>query len=150
MNITALLDEKSIKIPLSAADKTAAIKALADGLEEAGCLSDKAAYTDAVLTRESNGSTGIGFGVAIPHGKSPGVTKAGLAFAKLSQPLEWQSLDGEPVKVVLLIAVPEAAASNEHLQILIAISRKLIDETFRNRLMEVSSADELKDLLGSI
>ncbi|EXX90517.1 PTS fructose transporter subunit IIA, partial [Paenibacillus darwinianus] len=67
-----------------------------------------------------------------------------------AEPLDWQSLDGEPVKVVLLIAVPEAAASNEHLQILIAISRKLIDETFRNKLMQVSSADELKELLGSI
>ncbi|EXX87916.1 PTS sugar transporter subunit IIA, partial [Paenibacillus darwinianus] len=89
MNITALLDEKSIKIPLTASDKTAVIKALADGLEEAGCLSDKAAYTEAVLTREANGSTGIGFGVAIPHGKSSGVTKAGLAFAKLAEPLDW-------------------------------------------------------------
>ncbi|GLI04533.1 MULTISPECIES: PTS sugar transporter subunit IIA [Paenibacillus] len=150
MNIQALLQEQSIMIPLEASDKESCIRAMIDGLEAAGCLRDKSAYLDAVLKREETGSTGIGFGVAIPHGKSGGVSKAGLAFAKLTQPLDWQSLDGNPVSIVFMIAVPEEAAGNEHLQILIALSRKLIDEQFRQSLLNVTEPQQLIDLLQTI
>lgn len=150
MNIQALLQEQSIMIPLEASDKESCIRAMIDGLEAAGCLRDKSAYLDAVLKREETGSTGIGFGVAIPHGKSGGVSKAGLAFAKLTQPLDWQSLDGNPVSIVFMIAVPEEAAGNEHLQILIALSRKLIDEQFRQSLLNVTEPQKLIDLLQTI
>lgn len=150
MNIQGLLHERSIMIPLETSDKESCIRAMIDGLEAAGCISDKNAYLDAVLTREQTGSTGIGFGVAIPHGKSGGVSKPGLAFAKLTQPLDWQSLDGNPVSIVFMIAVPEAAAGNEHLQILIALSRKLIDEQFRQSLLEVSEPGQLMNILQTI
>ncbi|MBU7314979.1 PTS sugar transporter subunit IIA [Paenibacillus oleatilyticus] len=150
MNIQALLQEQSIMIPLEASDKESCIRAMIDGLEAAGCLRDKSAYLDAVMKREETGSTGIGFGVAIPHGKSGGVSKAGLAFAKLTQPLDWQSLDGNPVSIVFMIAVPEEAAGNEHLQILIALSRKLIDEQFRQSLLNVTEPQQLIDLLQTI
>ena len=150
MTVNELLDAKSVKIPLSATSKEEAIRLLVNSLAEGGSVSDKAAYLEAVLQREATGSTGIGFGVAIPHGKSPGVAKAGIAFAKLAQPLEWASLDGNPVQVVFMIAVPQEAAGNEHLKILIAISRKLIDEEFRGKLMAVANYDELAALLADI
>jgi fructose PTS system EIIA component len=150
MTVTELLDVKSVKIPLSAPSKEEAIRLLVDSLAEGGSVTDKAAYLEAVLQRETTGSTGIGFGVAIPHGKSPGVAKAGIAFAKLAQPLEWASLDGNPVQVVFMIAVPQEAAGNEHLKILIAISRKLIDEEFRGKLLAVTNYDELAALLADI
>lgn len=150
MTINELLDAKSVKIPLAATSKEEAIRLLVDSLTEAGSVSDKAAYLEAVLQREATGSTGIGFGVAIPHGKSPGVAKAGIAFAKLAQPLEWASLDGNPVQSVFMIAVPQEAAGNEHLKILIAISRKLIDEEFRGKLLAVGNYDELAALLADI
>lgn len=150
MNINALLDEKSIFIPLTSTDKNSIIADMIDGLVASGSVSNKEAYMDAVLTRESTGSTGIGFSVAIPHGKSSGVAAPGLAFAKLSTPTDWQSLDGEPVKVVFMIAVPEAAEGNEHLKILIALSRKLIDSEFREKLMAVEHSDQLKSLLATI
>ncbi|KPV56680.1 PTS fructose transporter subunit IIA [Paenibacillus sp. A3] len=150
MNIQGLLQEQSIMISLEASDKESCIRAMIDGLEAAGCLRDKSTYLDAVMKREETGSTGIGFGVAIPHGKSGGVSKAGLAFAKLTQPLDWQSLDGNPVSVVFMIAVPEEAAGNEHLQILIALSRKLIDEQFRQSLLNVTEPQQLIDLLQTI
>ena len=102
------------------------------------------------MDREKTGSTGIGFGVAIPHGKSAGVSKPGLAFAKLSRPIDWDSLDGQPVSIIFMIAVPEEATSNEHLQILIEISRKLINEDFRNRLLVVDDQQELSHLLQTI
>ncbi len=150
MTVNELLDAKSVKIPLSAPSKEEAIRLLVDSLAEGGSVSDKAAYLEAVLQREATGSTGIGFGVAIPHGKSPGVAKAGIAFAKLAQPLEWASLDGNPVQVVFMIAVPQEAAGNEHLKILIAISRKLIDEEFRGKLIAVANYDQLAALLADI
>lgn len=150
MTVNELLDAKSVKIPLSAPSKEEAIRLLVDSLAEGGSVSDKTAYLEAVLQREATGSTGIGFGVAIPHGKSPGVAKAGIAFAKLGEPLEWASLDGDPVQVVFMIAVPQEAAGNEHLKILIAISRKLIDEEFRGKLMAVANYDELAALLADI
>lgn len=150
MNIQELLHDQSILIPLETPDKENCIRSMIDGLEAAGCISDKGAYFDAVTKREATGSTGIGFGVAIPHGKSAGVSKPGLAFAKLSQPLDWESLDGNPVSIVFMIAVPEAAAGNEHLQILIALSRKLIDEQFRESLLAVTEPQQLKDILQAI
>lgn len=150
MNINSLLHEQAIFIPLEQTEKTTIISHLIDGLVQSGAVTDKTEYQRAVLAREETGSTGIGFGVAIPHGKSKGVAEAGLAFAKLSTPADWNSLDGEPVKVVFLIAVPEAAEGNSHLQILIALSRKLIDSDFREQLMAVSSSAQLKELLATI
>lgn len=150
MDVSALLQEQSIIIPLDASDKSACMRALVDQLDAGGVLSDKAAYLEAVIKREETGSTGIGFGVAIPHGKSSGVKKPSLAFAKLSKPLDWQSLDGAPVSAVFMIAVPEEAAANEHLKILIGISRKLIDEDFRNQLLAVEEPKQLISLLQTI
>ncbi|MBW5447534.1 PTS fructose transporter subunit IIA [Cohnella sp. CFH 77786] len=150
MNVSELLSEQAILIPLEAADKSEVIGKMVDALAASGCVTDSAAYLAAVTNREKTGSTGIGFGVAIPHGKSAGVGKPGLAFAKLAQPADWDSLDGQPVSAVFMIAVPEAAAGNEHLQILIAISRKLIDEDFRSRLLAVREPAELTQLLQTI
>ena len=150
MNIQELLNEQSILIPLEATSKEECMQSMIDGLAAAGCITDKAAYLEAVLKREETGSTGIGFGVAIPHGKSNGVSKPGVAFAKLTGPLDWKSLDDQPVRIVFMIAVPEAAAGNEHLQILIALSRKLINEEFRESLLKVTEAQQLITILQTI
>lgn len=150
MNITELLSEQSVLIPLEAGSKQEVIEKMAEALAKSGVLSDKGAYVEAVLNREQTGSTGIGFGVAIPHGKSKGAAKPGLAFAKLAKPTDWASLDGNPVQSVFMIAVPEEAAGNDHLKILIAISRKLIDEDFRGKLLQVANNQELQELLKEI
>ncbi len=150
MNITALLDDQSIFIPLEATTKASVMEAMVDGLVAAGAVSDRSAYLEALHAREQSGSTGIGFSVAIPHGKSAGVSRPALAFAKLAAPIDWDSLDGQPVQVAFMIAVPEAAAGNEHLQILIGISRKLIDDQFRAKLLSVTSKEQLIELLSGI
>ncbi|MFB9330863.1 PTS sugar transporter subunit IIA [Paenibacillus aurantiacus] len=150
MNIKELLHERSILIPLAASDKASVMEELAGALAASGAVHDQSAYMAALNAREATSSTGIGFQVAIPHGKSAGVAKPALAFAKLANPVDWDSLDGQPVSSVFMIAVPEAAAGNEHLQILIAISRKLIDEQFRERLLAVEDSSELIDLLSAI
>lgn len=150
MELTTLLHEKTIFLPLEVQTKEECLRKMTDGLVQAGFIIDSNIYLDAVFTRENLGSTGVGFGVAIPHGKSAGVSTAGLAFALLANPTDWQSLDGNPVSIVFLIAVPEEKAGNEHLQILAALSRKLIHEDFRDKLLAVKTADEVHRILEMV
>ncbi|WP_411345892.1 PTS sugar transporter subunit IIA [Paenibacillus sp. WLX1005] len=148
MNIRELLQSQSIFLPSTSATREEAIQQMAAGMHEAGAVSDTSAYVAAVTAREQQSSTGIGFGVAIPHGKSAGVTRAALAFARFQTPLDWDSLDGEPAQMAFMIGVPEANTGNEHLHILVALSRKLIHEEFRNELLQASSKEEVIDILS--
>ncbi len=148
MNIRELLQPESIFLPSTVSTREEAIQQLAVGMTEAGAVTDTSDYVRAVLEREGQSSTGIGFGVAIPHGKSAGVTRAVLGFARFAQPVEWDSLDGEPAQMAFMIGVPEANAGNEHLQILVALSRKLIHDEFRQELLAASSKEEILDILS--
>lgn len=150
MDLTNLLKEETILLPLDVKSKAECIDQLAESMVKAGFVTDKLNYIETVLNREKTGSTGIGFGVAIPHGKARGVAAPGLAFARLAQPVDWQSLDGNPVSVVFLIAVPEENVANEHLQILIAISRKLMHEDFRNQLITAQSPKAVLKILQNV
>ncbi len=150
MDILNIIKDETIFIGLDAENREECLQKMVDGMEKAGFVSDKKVYLATVHEREQKGSTGVGFGVAIPHGKSDGVASAGLAFARLAKPVDWNSLDGKPVQVVFLIGVPEKDAGNEHIKILIAISRKLVHEEFRKKLLAVNSSSELYEVLQSI
>lgn len=150
MDLNALINEQLISLSLDAKTKDEAIKNMADNMMKYGFVSDAGKYTDAVLAREEKGSTGVGFGIAIPHGKSEGVVKLGLGFAKLANPIDWRSLDGNPVSLFFLIAVPEENAGNEHLKILSSLSRKLIHEEFRNELQSAKTAQDIINILTAI
>ncbi|AWB44198.1 PTS fructose transporter subunit IIA [Paenibacillus sp. CAA11] len=150
MNIHDLLTKETIFLPLETGTKEEVIRRMVSGLTTAGAVTDAESYVQAVLTREQSSSTGIGFGVAIPHGKSAGVARAGLAFARLSAPTDWESLDDSPVNMVFMIAVPEANVGNEHLQILVALSRKLIHEEFRQKLLGAQTAEEVIEILKNM
>lgn len=147
MTLAGYLKEEMIVIGMEAEDKEACIRTLAGRLTQLGVVEDESAFCEEVLQRERIGSTGIGFGIAIPHGKCSAVTKAAIAFARPDKPLEWQSLDGEPVTMVFLLAVPETSASNEHLQILAMLSRKLMHEEFRSSLMAAKTRQDVMDVL---
>lgn len=150
MEISNILKEETVNLELAVSSQAECLRVMIEGMEKAGFVNDKAVYLAAVNEREQKGSTGIGFGVAIPHGKSSGVAAAGLAFARLAKPIDWNSLDGNPVQIVFLIGVPEKDAGNEHMKILIALSRKLIHEDFRKKLLAVNTAAELYAVLQSI
>lgn len=150
MEILDIIKDETVFLGLDVATREECLQAMVDGMEKAGFVNDKAAYLATVNERENKGSTGIGFGVAIPHGKSSGVVSAGLAFARLAKPIDWNSLDGKPVQIVFLIGVPEKDAGNEHLKILIALSKKLIHEDFRQKLLAINSAAELYTVLQSV
>ena len=150
MEIANLIKAETIFINPDVSSRKECLQVMIDGMEKAGFVNDKAAYLATVNEREQKGSTGIGFGVAIPHGKSSGVASTGLAFARLAKPIDWNSLDDNPVEIVFLIGVPENDAGNEHMKILIALSRKLIHEDFRKKLLAVNSSAELYAVLQAI
>jgi len=150
MKLADIIKKETIQLSLAVPTKEECIARMVEQMVMAGAVTDKEAYIQTVLEREQKGSTGVGFGVAIPHGKSDGVARPALGFAKLAQPIDWQSLDGEPVTMVFLIAVPAEQAGNEHLQILAAIARKLMHREFRDRLQEAGSPEEVIQTLETL
>jgi len=150
LNIRELLSEETIFLPLEVGTKEEVIAKMTEGLKLSGSVRDGEQYVSDVLEREATGSTGIGFGVAIPHGKSAGVVKPGLAVARMAGPTDWDSLDETPVSIVFLIAVPKENVGNEHLQILVALSRKLIHDDFRQSLLDAGSKQEIIDILTNM
>jgi len=150
MELSNLITEENINLSLDASSKDEVITKIAEMMAKTGFVSDVNTYKEVVLQREEKGSTGVGFGVAIPHGKSAGVSKPGLAFARITNPVEWQSLDDKPVSIVFMIGVPEEHAGNEHLSILSALSRKLIHEDFREQLMNATTAGDVINILKTV
>ena len=135
MRITELLNSQSIALDMKAADKRDIIEKMTILMEKSGNLTDRKQYLKGVLEREEEGTTGIGEGIAIPHAKNAAVKRAGLAAMVLKEEVDYDSLDGEPVKLIFMIAAPENGA-NEHLQALARLSTMLMDDSFREELIQ--------------
>lgn len=112
-----------------------------------GNIADPEEYKKRVFAREQEGSTGVGEGVAIPHAKTAAVTKPGLAFMRVKDGVEFDSLDGQPAKLFFLIAAPDTK-DNVHLDVLSRLSTLLMDPDFIDGLMAVDSVDGLYDLIA--
>lgn len=146
-----LLNKNLIKLNLNSSTRDEAIIELAKLIESEGRLLNYDEYVEEVFNREKQSTTGIGLGIAIPHGKSPAVKTPTVAFGRYKKGIEWDSLDEEPVKIIFLLAVPSDGDScNEHLRILAAISRKLLHEDFNNTLNSIENEEELVDLINSV
>ena len=122
--------------------------------EQAGILFEtrlglaRATIFDSLFAREKLGSTGLGQGIAIPHGRVKGLKQAAAAFVRLKSPLPFDALDGQPVKLLFFLLVPQQA-TEEHLQILSEIAQMFSDRPFRDKLIAASSAEELFQLLAT-
>lgn len=145
-----IINKNLIKLELQTNTKEDCMKELIQLMDTEGRINDVSSYTEEVLSREALSTTGIGFGIAIPHGKCEAVKIPTVAFGRKSAGVEWQSLDGDPVNMIFLLAVPKEAESNEHLKILAALSRKLMNEDFRESLLSIQDEEELLTLLESI
>ncbi len=142
MELTKILTPDRVRVPLAARDKTAAITELIDLLNSTGGLANRDLALDAVLKREAERTTGIGYGLAIPHGKSDGCKKLVIAAGKPAQPIDFQSLDNRPVTfVVLLVSPPDQ--TGPHIQALAKISRLMNMEDFRAAVERAATADQL-------
>ncbi len=148
MELCKILTPDRIRVPLAATDKTGVITELIDLLVETGGIQKRTAALDAVLKREAERTTGIGYGLAIPHGKSDGCERLVVAAGKPALPLDFQSLDGRPVTfVVLLVSPPDQ--TGPHIQALAKISRLMNIEGFRLAVEQARTADELYHIIAS-
>ena len=146
MKITELLDIDSIDLSPQVTDKEEAIYHLIDLLDQSGKLNNKEFYKESVLNREKQSTTGIGDGVAIPHGQSEGVQTAGLSAMVVKEGLDFKSLDGKPTYLFFMIGAPKDSGG-AHLQALAQLSTLLMDEDFRNSLIHASSKEEFLKLI---
>ncbi|MFG2865110.1 fructose-specific PTS transporter subunit EIIC [Streptomyces sioyaensis] len=148
--LSGYLTEQTVRTQLAACEKEAAIREMAELAAGTGKVADVAELVRVALAREAQGTTGLGEEIAIPHAKTDAVTGPVVGFARSADGIDWGSPDGTPAKLVFLIAVPEAAAGDEHLRILALLSRKLMDAGFRARLQGAEDEAAILRTLGEI
>ena len=146
MRITDLLDKQSISLNGAPKDKKEALDQVVDLMAKSGKINDVEAYRQKVYAREEESTTGIGEGIAIPHGKCDAVTKPGLAAMVVKDGVDFDSLDGEPVHLIFLIAAPNTE-DNIHLDVLSKLSVLLMDEQFTADLLNAKSVDEFLEIV---
>lgn len=141
MRITDLLDKRSISLTGTPKTKSEALDQIIDLMVKSGKINDREAYRAQVYAREEESTTGIGEGIAIPHGKCDAVDKPGLAAMVIKDGVEFDALDGMPVTLMFLIAAPNTK-DNVHLDVLSKLSVLMMDENFANNLRNARSVDE--------
>lgn len=141
MKITDLLSKESILLNVDVKDKDACLVKLVDLMDASGKISDKKLYLDAVYAREEEGTTGVGNGIAIPHGRCSGVKEPGLAAVTINGGVEYNALDSKPVDLAFLIAAPEGSGT-VHLEILSKLATMLMDENFVGNLKKAKTVDK--------
>lgn len=154
MEFKEIIDESQILIDFEANDKFEVIRKLANLFENKDIYSDKEAYIEAVLERESMIATAVGMDVAIPHGKTDIVKRVAVAFGKLKKPIIWAPSDGEGegerVQIVFLLAVPDTDKNNTHLKILASLARALMHDEKREQFINAKDSKEVLDALDNI
>lgn len=146
MRITDLINKKSVSLDLYADNKMKAIDKLVDLVNNSGNLNNKEEYKSAIIDRENMSTTGIGEGVAIPHAKTKAVDSACLAAAICKEGIDYESFDGSLSHLFFMIAAPDGA-NDTHLEVLSRLSTILMDEEFRNDLINAISVEEFIDLI---
>lgn len=147
MKITELLTKHTIKLNIESKEKENVIDEMVTVLDKAGKLNDRQAYKEAILNRESQSSTGIGEGIAIPHAKTASVINPAIAFGRSKDGVDYESLDGQPAHLVFMIAATEGA-NNTHLEALSRLSTLLMREEIRKQLLEAESEDAIIDIIN--
>jgi PTS system fructose-specific IIC component len=146
VKIRELLQKNSVLIDLPAADKKEAVSRLAGHMASMYNLPDSALIARKVLEREAQVSTGIGFGIAVPHARVEKINRMYMAAARNSKGIDFSSIDGQPVHLIFMIISP-TGASNEHVQILSSLSRIMSYEDIRKKLMAAKSPEKFLELL---
>lgn len=141
-----IISKELVSLNLKASNKEDALKQLAKIAASEGKVNNEATYVQAVLDREEEYSTAVGFSVAIPHGKSDAVNEPFFMYATVDN-IDWNAMDGNPVNKVFLIGVPSADAGSTHLKILASLSRKLMKEDFRANLETKTSPEDVISFL---
>lgn len=145
MQVIDVLDERIIDLHTKARNKDEVLTHLSNKLKEAGYIDDVEAFKKDIYQRESEGVTGIGNYIAIPHGKSDSVTQVGIAIAKLDEEIEWETLDDNGVRLVFLFAVSnDHEYARNHMLLLADIARRLGNDEAVEQLLKAKTFEELK------
>jgi fructose-specific phosphotransferase system IIA component len=147
MILTQILQPSCVQAPLVGQDKEAVITELVNLLAESGQLKDHKVVLESVLMREQTRSTGIGSGVAIPHGKCVGVAELAMAIGIIKDGIEFDSIDKKPVTIIVLLASP-IDRTGPHIQALARISRLMLDAEFKDKLENATSPEEVYELIS--
>ena len=148
MTLTQILQPACVKVPLEGKDKKSIINELVDLLDANGLLLDRNVALEAVLAREQTRSTGIGSGIAIPHGKCKAVKELVMTLGIANQPIDFASVDGKPVTIVILLVSP-TDQTGPHIQALARISRLMLDTQFKQGLEKAASAEQAYELISN-
>ena len=148
MNVSEVLKKERITLNLSAKNKAEALEKLTELLSSSGALYGKDAFLSDVLNREEISTTGIGNGIAIPHGKSANVKETTVAIGRLADAVEWESVDDKPVKLVVLLAVNENDKTGVHVKLLSQMARKLASQESCQKLLDATTKEEIIDIFS--
>lgn len=149
MELREILDKNIIRIGLEAASKDDALKKMSKLLYENGNIDDVDQFVKDIYLREQEGITGIGNGVAIPHGKSGSVNRIGVAIATLKEGIEWETLDGNKVNMIFMFCVGnDVNAARDHLVLLSKVAAKLADDELLEKISKAGSPDDVVAYLG--
>lgn len=148
--LTDIVSFDLIETQLTATSRDGVIDEMIEKLNSHGALNSPSQFKQAILHREQESSTGIGMNIAVPHGKSNAVIKPRVVFGIKQEGIDWNSIDGSSAKLIFMIAIPAENKGNEHLKILQMLSRKLMDDDYRDRLLQVQTKQEAYELLDEI
>ncbi len=148
--LTDIVTPDLINLNLVGTTQDAVIDEMIAVLERKGAVRADGDFKQAILAREQESSTGIGMNIAIPHGKSDAVLKPSVVFGIQQDGVDWKSLDGSEAKLIFMIAVPRNSKQNAHLKVLQMLSRKLMDDDFREALLAVTTKEEAYQLLDQV
>ncbi len=144
LSITNLLSPQAVLVPLVASERRAALEELVDALATTGAIGDPDLFKKSVWEREQQRSTGIGEGLAIPHGKCAGINRLAVAIGRPAQPMEFGAIDRKPVRLIVLLASPPDRVA-EHIQVLHRISRIFSNVAVRERVCMALDAGRLME-----
>jgi PTS system fructose-specific IIC component len=148
--LTDIVTMDLINLDLEGTTRDAVVDEMIGALERTGAVSSASDFKQAILAREEEGSTGIGMNIAIPHGKSEAVLKPSVVFGIKQGGVDWNSADGSEAKLIFMIAVPRNSKENAHLKVLQMLSRKLMDDHFREALLAAATKEEAYQLLDQV
>ena len=148
MQLADMVDDKLVAFNLDAKDKEDAIQKICKMMYDAGKVTDLDAYVTGVKNRELEFETGMGNGIAIPHCKNDCVKDAAFSLVKLKTPIEWGSLDGEPVDYVIMLAAPNSS-DNVHLSMLSELAVNLMDDDFRDSLKDANDVGQIINIFNT-
>ena len=146
MKITDLLTKEAIDLNVKATNKKDVIEKAVELMQYNGNINNKDEYLKLVMKREEEGSTGVGEEIAIPHGKGESISEPGLAAMVIPEGVDFDSLDGKPIKLLFLIVAPNSK-DNLHLEVLSRLSALLMDEKFRKKLLNAKTKEEFLKII---